>query len=201
MKININNAELLISAGLPRQFPSLPIPQIAFSGRSNVGKSSLINTLLRRKSLARVSGTPGKTVTVNFYNIDSKIMFVDLPGYGFAKRSFEDKKRWSKLTDAYFTGNSGIDLLRGVIQLIDSKVGATEDDVQMLNFLRESGIPFITVYTKCDKLNATQTAELKASMGDNTGAVREILFSSKTGMGRDELWESAVKLCIASEAL
>lgn len=195
MNININNAELLISAGQPRQFPTLPIPQIAFSGRSNVGKSSLINALLRRKNLARVSGTPGKTVTVNFYNIDGKIMFVDLPGYGFAKRSFDDKKRWSKLTDAYFTCNSGIDLLRCVIQLIDSKVGATDDDKQMIQYLQEAKIPFLVVYTKCDKLTATQTNELKASFGNIEGADSEILFSAKTGMGRDELWNAALRLC------
>ena len=132
---------------------------------------------------------------MNFYNIDGKIMFVDLPGYGFAKRSFDDKKRWSKLTDAYFTGNSGIDLLRCVIQLIDSKVGATDDDKQMIRYLQEAEIPFLVVYTKCDKLTATQTNELKASFGNIEGADSEILFSAKTGMGRDELWNAALRLC------
>ena len=98
-------AELKISAGLPSQFPRDRLPQIAFSGRSNVGKSSLINTLLGRKALARVSSSPGKTITVNFYTVDGKYYFVDLPGYGFAKRPEEDKRRWSALTDGYFTKN------------------------------------------------------------------------------------------------
>ena len=99
MKPNLNNVTLKITAGLPKQFPASPLPQIAFSGRSNVGKSSLINCLLGRKNLARVSGEPGKTITVNFYDLDGKLYLVDLPGYGYAKRSPEEKKRWSALTD------------------------------------------------------------------------------------------------------
>ncbi len=198
MKININNADLLISAGLPSQFPALRIPQIAFSGRSNVGKSSLINTMLCRKSLARVSGTPGKTVTVNFYSIDKKLMFVDLPGYGFARRSLDEKKRWSGLTDAYFTGNASIDLLCGVIQLIDAKVGATADDRQMLDYLRECGIPFVVVYTKCDKLNATDRKKLETECAVD-GAECEIMFSSKNGTGREALWNAVYALCSAHE--
>ena len=102
MKPNLNNTSLKISAGLVKQFPADRIPQIAFSGRSNVGKSSLINSLLSRKNLARVSGEPGKTITINFYDIDKKLYLVDLPGYGYAKRTFEDKKRWSALTDGLF---------------------------------------------------------------------------------------------------
>ena len=195
MKINLNNASLLISAGVPKQFPALVVPQVAFSGRSNVGKSSLINTLLQRKSLARVSGTPGKTVTVNFYNVDSKLLLVDLPGYGFAKRTFEEKKKWSALTDAYFTGNNNIDLLRCVVQLIDGKVGPTADDVQMLDYLTEAELPFIIVYTKVDKLNATQKKALKESMGKYSSALAEILYSSETREGRDEVWNTLVKLC------
>jgi len=195
MKINLNNASLLISAGVPKQFPALVVPQVAFSGRSNVGKSSLINTLLQRKSLARVSGTPGKTVTVNFYNVDSKLLLVDLPGYGFAKRTFEEKKKWSALTDAYFTGNNNIDLLRCVVQLIDGKVGPTADDVQMLDYLTEAELPFIIVYTKVDKLNATQKKALKESMGKYSSALAEILYSSETREGRDEVWNTIVKLC------
>ena len=171
------------------------MPQVAFSGRSNVGKSSLINTLLQRKSLARVSGTPGKTVTVNFYNVDSKLLLVDLPGYGFAKRTFEEKKKWSALTDAYFTGNNNIDLLRCVVQLVDGKVGPTADDVQMLEYLTEAELPFIIVYTKTDKLNATQKKALKESMGKYPAALAEIMYSSETREGRDEVWNTILKLC------
>ena len=195
MKLNINNASLLISAGLPKQFPTLAVPQVAFSGRSNVGKSSIINSLLQRKSLARVSGTPGKTITVNFYSIDSKLLLVDLPGYGFAKRTFEDKKRWSALTDAYFTGNNNIDLLKCVVQLIDGKVGPTADDIQMLDYLTESELPFIIVYTKVDKLNATQKKALAASMGKYEGAFAEIMYSSQTNEGRDEVWRTIMQMC------
>ena len=195
MKLNLNNTSLLISAGVPKQFPALVVPQVAFSGRSNVGKSSLINTLLQRKSLARVSGTPGKTVTVNFYNVDSKLLLVDLPGYGFAKRTFEEKKKWSALTDAYFTGNNNIDLLRCVVQLVDGKVGPTADDVQMLEYLTEAELPFIIVYTKIDKLNATQKKALKESMGKYPAALAEIMYSSETREGRDEVWNTILKLC------
>ena len=117
MKLNLNNSSLKISAGLIKQIPADRIPQVAFSGRSNVGKSSLINSLLLRKSLARVSGEPGKTITINFYDIDKKLYLVDLPGYGYAKRTFEEKKLWSALTDGFFTSNKNIDSLRLVNQV------------------------------------------------------------------------------------
>ncbi len=153
MKINYNNVSLRISAGFPGQFPHDRMPQIAFSGRSNVGKSSLVNCLLNRKSLARVSGQPGKTITVNFYDIDKKLFFVDLPGYGFAKRSAEDQRRWSGLVETYLTKSEE---LRLVIQLIDMRHGPTEDDNLMLSFLNETQIPYIVVATKSDKLNKTE---------------------------------------------
>lgn len=195
MKLNVNNTVLQISAGLPNQFPADVIPQIALSGRSNVGKSSLINTLLGRKSFARVSSTPGKTITVNFYNIDKKLMLVDLPGYGFAKRTKEDQKRWSGLTDAFFTGNRNIDLLRGVVQLVDAKVGPTKDDLQMLDYLKQCEIPCIIVYTKTDKLNATGKKALLDSFGKFEEVIAEIPFSSQTKEGKDELWRQILNLC------
>ena len=109
MALNLNKVSLRMSAGLPEQFPRDPIPQVAFSGRSNVGKSSLINCLLGRKSLARVSSAPGKTITINFYELDEKLFFVDLPGYGFAKRAPGEKAKWSSLTDGFFTKNKNRD--------------------------------------------------------------------------------------------
>ena len=108
MSLNLNQISLRISAGSKKQFPGDPVPQVAFSGRSNVGKSSLINLLIGRKSLARVSSAPGKTITVNFYDLDGQMFLVDLPGYGFAKRTKEEQSRWSELTDGYFTQNDNI---------------------------------------------------------------------------------------------
>lgn len=192
MKLNLNRCELKISAGIPAQFPADAIPQVAFSGRSNVGKSSLINSLLGRKSLARVSQSPGKTITINFYDVDRRLFLVDLPGYGYAKRTFTDKQKWSALTDGYFTKNKNIDLLRLVIQLIDSRVGPTADDCDMLAYLRQASIPHIVVATKTDKLNTTEKNKFIESITENphvseAGCI--ILYSSQTGEGREELWE------------
>ncbi|MBE6541192.1 MAG: YihA family ribosome biogenesis GTP-binding protein [Ruminococcaceae bacterium] len=197
MKLNLNNANLKISAGLPKQFPADRLPQVAFSGRSNVGKSSLINSLLNRKSLARVSGEPGKTITINFYDIDKKMYLVDLPGYGYAKRTFEDKQKWSALTDGFFTNNKNIDSVKLICQLIDSRTGPTNDDYDMLYYLREVGLPHIIVATKTDKLNATEKkkfAEIIA--GDElTADLDVIMYSAKSNLGRDDLWKQLLKYC------
>ena len=192
MPLNTQNVNLEISAGLPRQFPSEPIPQVAFSGRSNVGKSSLINALLNRKNLARVSSAPGKTITINFYDVDRKLYLVDLPGYGFAKRNPEDKKKWSALTDGYFTQNKNIDRLSLVLQLIDSRIGPTADDEMMLDFLRASELPYAVVATKVDKLNATERKKnLEALRAHPLIAdVPLIPFSALKGEGKEELWKT-----------
>lgn len=191
MKINTSNAELKLSAGRLSQFPREPLPQIAFSGRSNVGKSSLLNTLLNRKKLARVSATPGKTITVNFYNVDRKLYFVDLPGYGFAKRPLHEKEIWSELTDGYFTKNPSTDALKLVLQLIDARIGPTDDDIMMINYLIDSGIPFRVVATKADKLSPTALKKQLEELHKNffLGTDIEIIpFSSETGVGKDVLW-------------
>lgn len=197
MKLNIQNTKLEVTAGLSSQFPTKKIPRIAFTGRSNVGKSSLINTLLGRKSLARVSSTPGKTITVNYYNVDNALYIVDLPGYGFAKRAPADIKRWSALTDGFFTERSSSELLSGVVALVDLKVGLTKDDMTMLDYMNQCGINYVIAATKCDKLN-------KGDMAKNLAAIRScplvsdgtdiIPFSSLKGIGKDEIWNAIFKL-------
>ncbi len=196
MALNLQNVNLKISAGLPKQFPTDPVPQVALSGRSNVGKSSLINNLLGRKSLARVSSSPGKTITINFYDIDKKMFLVDLPGYGFAKRTFTNKQAWSSLTDGYFTDNKNIDLLSVVVQLIDSRAGITADDEMMIEFMNSADIPYIIVVTKTDKLNATDKKANLVKIAEN-GLIREgtpiVPYSSLKNEGRQELWREISK--------
>lgn len=196
MPINTNNVSLRISAGFAKQFPTDKMVQVALSGRSNVGKSSLINTLLGRKSLARVSSSPGKTITVNFYDVDKKLFLVDLPGYGFAKRSGDNKMQWSSLTDGYFTSNPNIDLLKLVIQLVDSRIGPTKDDEMMLNFMNESDIPYIIVATKSDKLNKTERQKSEELIASNSYILPDtpiIYFSSLKNEGKNELWKAIYK--------
>ncbi len=188
--INLQNVSLRMTAGEIRQFPSDPIPQIALSGRSNVGKSSLINTLLGRKSLARVSSAPGKTITINFYEIDKKIFLVDLPGYGFAKRPKEDQVKWQMLTDGFFTRNPNIDRLAAVAQLVDSRIGLTDDDRAMVDYLRAAEIPYFIIATKVDKLNATERKNNLAAIAADPALDEDTVivpFSSLKNEGRDEV--------------
>lgn len=187
MSINYQNVNLVMSAGFPEQFPEDHLPQIAFSGRSNVGKSSLINALLGRKSLARVSGSPGKTITANFYNIDRQYYLVDLPGYGFAKRPDSEREKWSTLMGAYFDNNPN---LRLVVQLIDLKVGPTKDDDQMLSWLYETRTPYIIAATKADKLNVTDRRKNLDRLSKDQmilDGTHVIAFSALKGGGRDEI--------------
>ena len=195
MKLNVNNANIAITVGNSRQFPRDPRPEVALSGRSNVGKSSLINTLLGRKSLARVSSSPGKTITINYYDIDKKMYLVDLPGYGYAKRSQESKRGWSSLTEDYFVKNPSSDAIKLVIQLIDIRTGPTDDDIMMINFLIDNGVDFLVVATKTDKLSKTQLANalegLQKEYFEGTG-IEIIPFSSVTRVGKDEVWKKII---------
>ncbi|NMP38036.1 MAG: YihA family ribosome biogenesis GTP-binding protein [Clostridiales bacterium] len=182
--MNFNTAVFEAAYGTLEQLPVSDKPEIAFSGRSNVGKSSLLNRLMSRKALARVSSAPGKTVTVNFYAVEG-VRLADLPGYGYAKVSRDEKKRWALLMEGYF--GSGRDI-RLVVQLIDMRHPATADDMQMLEFLVHEGIPFAAVLTKSDKLNKTEYAQqleaLKAQLAV-FGDIKIIPFSAVSGEGAD----------------
>lgn len=191
IKINTNNVNIAITVGDSKQFPRDPRPEVALSGRSNVGKSSLINTLLGRKSLARVSSAPGKTITINYYDVDKKLYLVDLPGYGYAKRSKDSQRIWSSLTEDFFVKNPSIDALKLVIQLIDIRTGPTDDDIMMINFLIDNGVKFVVVATKTDKLSKTQLKNAIDNIQNEfflgTG-INILPFSSVTREGKEELW-------------
>lgn len=191
IKINTNNVNIAITVGNFKQFPRDPRPEVALSGRSNVGKSSLINTLLGRKSLARVSSAPGKTITINYYDVDKKLYLVDLPGYGYAKRSKDSQRVWSSLTEDFFVKNPSIDALKLVIQLIDIRTGPTDDDIMMINFLIDNGVKFVVVATKTDKLSKTQLKNAIDNIQNEfflgTG-INILPFSSVTREGKEELW-------------
>ena len=185
--MNFNNAFFEKAFGTAAQLESSNLPEFCFSGRSNVGKSSLINKLVNRKSLARVSGKPGKTVTVNFYRADS-IRIVDLPGYGYAKVPFAERDRWSDLMEGYF--KSGRDI-RMVFALIDMRHPPSDHDIAMLDFLYQMDIPYTVVMTKSDKLNRSEYAErmenISKELGDYGAGVEIIPFSAQNGEGVERL--------------
>lgn len=170
------------SYGTSAQLPPSVCPEIAFAGRSNVGKSSMLNKILNRKNLARVSSVPGKTVTINFFDCDG-VKLADLPGYGYAKVNFNEKKRWADLMEGYFSSGRNIKL---VVQLTDMRHPATKDDIDMMRFLKQSGIPFVIVMTKSDKLNKTEyakrTEEIRQELSEFDD-VEKIPFSAMNGEG------------------
>ncbi|MDO4153450.1 MAG: ribosome biogenesis GTP-binding protein YihA/YsxC [Clostridia bacterium] len=184
--MNLQDATFEAAYGTFAQLPTSDLPEIAFSGRSNVGKSSLLNRLFNRKSLARVSSVPGKTVTINFYSVGD-VRFVDLPGYGYAKVPKAEKMRWAEMMEGYFNSERNIRL---VVQLVDMRHPPTKDDLQMLSFLRENNIPFVVALTKSDKLNKTEYAQRLKSVQTELDFVQTeylIPFSAVTGEGREAL--------------
>ena len=184
--MNYNKAEFTASYGLFKQIPPSDRLEFAFSGHSNVGKSSLINKLLNRKALARVSATPGKTSTINFFSVDS-IYIVDLPGYGYAKVSKNEKQRWAELIEGYLHDDRELAL---VFQLIDFRHKPTEDDIMMINFLIDSEIPFVVVLTKADKLKKKERDARREAFRTEIPCFEDITtveFSAETGEGVDEL--------------
>lgn len=192
----IRNVELDCVAVSPAQYPEKGFPEVAFAGRSNVGKSSLINSMVNRKALARTSGTPGKTRTINFYNINEELYMVDLPGYGYAKISREEKKKWGEMIEGYITNR---DMLKLVILLVDIRHEPTQDDKIMFQWIKAAGNQAVVVATKADKLSKNQMFKNISIINKSLQVEkRDILipFSSTTKMGREELWEIIEKVCI-----
>ncbi len=184
--MNFNKAEFFTSYGSFKQIPASTMTEIAFAGRSNVGKSSLINKIFNRKALARVSAVPGKTATINFYSLED-VFFVDLPGYGYAKVAKSEKERWGELIEGYLNDDRQLAL---VFQLIDFRHPPTKDDIMMVDFLIDSGIPFVVVLTKADKLSKKQRAERREGLLTELPCAEDITiieFSAQTGEGVDEV--------------
>ena len=196
--MNIHNVNLTISAVKPNQYPKTSFPDLAFAGRSNVGKSSLINKLLNRKSLARVSAKPGKTATINFYNIDDCLNFVDLPGYGFAKVSKEEKRKWGAMIETYLNTR---ETLSQVILLVDSRHKPTDDDIMMLSFIRQVCKRAVVVATKFDKLKPSQRDEALKTVITTLNLEGDdiiIPFSAVKGTGVEEFWAYVNELVLTS---
>ncbi len=195
MALNFNTAQFYTSFGKFSQIPPPEKIEIAFSGRSNVGKSSLINKIFNRKSLARVSSMPGKTVTINFFTLGD-IYLVDLPGYGYAKVAKTEKARWANLIEGYLHDDRNLAL---VFQLIDIRHAPTKDDIHMLNFLIDSEIPFVIVFTKADKLSKRQRIERMQGFANEIPCfdqIKSIQFSTQTAEGVDEIRDVIEELAL-----
>lgn len=184
--MKINKSDFVISAVRKKQYPADGLPEVAFVGRSNVGKSSLINTIINRKNLARTSGKPGKTQTINFYLINDKFHLVDLPGYGFAKVSRDIKEKWAEFIEEYLNDRPN---LVGIIQLIDLRHPPTEDDLMMFQWLKHLGLPFLLVATKADKISRGQHLKHKKIIREKLMVNNEDiqLFSAEDKTGREEV--------------
>ncbi|KGH55723.1 GTP-binding protein EngB [Oenococcus oeni S25] len=187
--MKITNPKLIISAVSKKQYPAGNLSEIAFVGRSNVGKSSLINTLIERNGLAHTSGQPGKTQTLNFYNLDEKLFFVDVPGYGYAKVSKAQREQFGSMVEEYLSSR---DQLKGVISLIDARHEPTEDDKLMYNWLEYYQVPILIVATKADKVasgkfNAVES-QIKKTLKFNSTTSSLILFSAIKKFGAKEIW-------------
>lgn len=184
--MNIHNVEFLISAAATKDFPGNRLPEIAFAGKSNVGKSSVINRILNRKNFARVGEKPGKTIHVNYFTVDKSCYFVDLPGYGYAQVSQKEKERWGRLMEDYFAAGR-IDL--GIL-IVDHRHAPTNNDITMARWFLESGCPFVVVANKLDKVKKSQIADTLRVIREDLELPEEcpiISFSAEKGTGRDEL--------------
>ena len=193
MAINFNKVEFILSAASEKQFVRDGMPQLAFAGRSNVGKSSVINRLVNRKNFARVGASPGKTSQINYFKIDGKLYLVDLPGYGYAKVSKTERDRWGKLMENYFQSAGLIHL---GVQIVDARHKPTANDVTMADFFLQSGKPFIVVANKLDKLKKSEIEPNLACIRETLGLPEEVAvipFSAEKGDGREALLSFVLK--------
>ena len=185
--LNLNRAEFIRSAAAPKQFLRSSLPKVAFAGRSNVGKSSVINRLVNRRQFAKVGETPGKTIHVNYFDIDGKLWFIDLPGYGFAKVSQEERDRWAKLMESFFAEDGTFDA--GVL-IVDARHKPTADDVRMAEYFKRSGRAFVVLANKLDKLKKSEIDPAMALIRETlrlTEGTELIPFSAEKGDGREDL--------------
>ncbi|MGM7636501.1 ribosome biogenesis GTP-binding protein YihA/YsxC [Bacillus sp. Hm123] len=187
--MKVNQVEMVISAVKPEQYPESTLPEFALAGRSNVGKSSFINKMINRKSMARISSKPGKTQTLNFYKIEEALYFVDVPGYGFAKVSKKEREAWGKMIETYLTTR---EQLKACVLIIDLRHPPTEDDVMMYNFLKHYDIPAVVIATKADKIPKGKWQKHLKIVKEKLEFEPEddiVVFSSETGQGKDEAWK------------
>lgn len=191
--MKVHNVEMVISAVRPEQYPEDGLPEFALAGRSNVGKSSFINRMIGRKSLARISSKPGKTQTLNFYKIEEQLFFVDVPGYGYAKVSKSEREAWGKMIERYITGREE---LKAVVQIVDLRHPPTADDCMMYDFLKHYNIPCIIIATKADKIPKGKWDKHKKIVKETLNMDKNdplIVFSSEKGLGFEEAWQEIEK--------
>ena len=189
----IKSAEFVKSAVKPSQYPPAILPEIAFAGRSNVGKSSLINTLINRKHLVKISRTPGRTQLINFFNINAAFSFVDLPGYGYAKVPLAVKKKWGPMIETYLSARK---TLQGVVFIMDIRRIPAQEELNFVEWLDQFGLPGILILTKMDKLSKTKQAKQQNSIAETLDVTKDdlILFSAKSRQGKDSVWKAIEKL-------
>ncbi len=194
----IKSALFIKSAVKPGQYPDTVLPEIAFAGRSNVGKSSLINTLVNRKNLVKTSSTPGKTRLINFFEINETFIFVDLPGYGYAKVSKQERALWGPMVESYLTGRNK---LKGLILLQDIRRNAEKEENELMDFLDHIGLPFLYILTKADKLSRNQQFSRLKQLRETISLGEDgfVTFSAKTGQGKDLIWQNIIRMLDADD--